>query len=239
MATWIVGIDLAWGERRPDGVCVLLVTGSSATVKTVRLARGDAALFEVVDSLPAGASALLAVDAPLQCANETGARPSDIEMHRRFRREKCGCHPTNARIAARALRVAAGFFGRGYAIRREPPGPGQPRVAVEVFPHPAIVRLCGLRERIPYKRGPVAARRIEFARLQSELAACLPRCFPALSLDDSMRALLAAPWHKDVEDQVDAFICALVGYWHWLHDGRQTEFVGDDATGFVLVPAPL
>ena len=238
MRTWIVGIDLAWGERRPDGVCVMAVSRVGAQVKSVRLARGDAALLALVDALPADAPALLAVDAPLQCANETGARPSDIEMHRRFRREKCGCHPTNARIAARALRVAAGFFERGYRITREPPGTRQPRVAVEVFPHPAIVRLCGLVERIAYKRGPVQARRAAFAHLQAALLACLPRHFPALSLDDSMRALLAAPWHKDVEDQVDAFVCALVGYWHWLHNGRHTEFVGDDATGCVLVPAP-
>ena len=238
MTTWIVGLDLAWGERRPDGVCVLDATTNGATVHSVQLAQGDAALLALIDALPAKAPALLAVDAPLQCANETGARPSDIEMHRRFRREKCGCHPTNARIAARALRVAAACFARGFTINRTPPNAHQPRVAVEVFPHPAIVRLCGLPERIPYKRGPVVARRAAFARLQAELLACLPRHFPALALNDGMRALLAAPWHKDVEDQVDAFVCALVGYWHWLHEGRCTEFVGDDATGFVLVPAP-
>lgn len=238
METWIVGIDLAWGERRPDGVCVLAVSGTRASVQSVRLARGDAALLAILDALPTDEPMLLAVDAPLQCANETGARASDIEMHRRFRREKCGCHPTNARVAARALRVAAGLFERGYRIARTPPGPRLPRVAVEVFPHPAIVRLCGLAERIPYKRGPVLARRSEFARLQAALLECLPRHFPALELAAEMHALLAASWHKDIEDQVDAFVCALVGYWHWLHDGQHTEFVGDDATGFVLVPAP-
>ena len=238
MDGWVVGVDLAWGEQRPDGVCVLEVAAGRAMVRSVQLTRGDAALHAVIDALPAHAPTLLAVDAPLQCANETGARPSDIEMHRRFRREKCGCHPTNARIAARALRVAAGFFERGYDIRREPPGPRCPRVAVEVFPHPAIVRFCGLPERIAYKRGPVAARRREFARLQSELAACLPRHFPELTLEPAMHGLLSQPWHKDVEDQLDAFICALVGYWHCLHGGWLTEFVGDDATGFVLVPAP-
>ena len=238
MEGWVVGVDLAWGERRPDGVCVLEVAAGRAMVRSVQLAQGDAALHAVIDALPAHAPTLLAVDAPLQCANETGARPSDIEMHRRFRREKCGCHPTNARIAARALRVAAGFFERGYDIRREPPGPHCPRVAVEVFPHPAIVRFGVLAERIPYKRGPVLVRRREFARLQTVLLDCLPRRFPGLSLGPAMELLLGAPWHKDVEDQVDAFICALVGYWHWQHGGRHTEFVGDDATGFVLVPAP-
>lgn len=238
MDGWVVGIDLAWGERRPDGVCVLEVSGARAAARSIQLAQGDAALFDVLDALPAGGHTLLAVDAPLQCANETGARPSDVEMHRRFRREKCGCHPTNARIAARALRVAAGFFERGFGIRREPPGPRCPRVAVEVFPHPAIVRFGGLPERIPYKRGPVAVRRQEFKRLQAMLQDCVPRLFPGLSLGPAVAALLAAPWHKDVEDQVDALVCALVGYWHCHHEGRHTEFVGDDATGFVLVPAP-
>ena len=67
---------------------------------------------------------------------------------------------------------------------------------------------------------------------------CVPRHFPNLTPGPNLSALLATPWHKDVEDQVDAFVCALVGYWHWLHAGQRTEFVGDDATGFVLVPAP-
>ena len=238
MKTWIVGLDLAWGERRPDGVCVLEVSRGRAAVHSVQLARGDAALLALLDGLPTNEPTLLAVDAPLQCANETGARPSDIEMHRRFRREKCGCHPTNARIAARALRVAAGFFDRGFRIARQPPDQHLPRVAVEVFPHPAIVRFGALPERIPYKRGTVAARRAAFARLQTVLLDCLPRHFPRLTPGPALQALLAAPWHKDVEDQVDAFVCALVGYWHWRHAGRHTEFVGDDATGFVLVPAP-
>lgn len=108
----------------------------------------------------------------------------------------------------------------------------------EVYPHPAMVRLFGLSERIPYKRGAVEVRRREFQRLQTKLRACLREHFPALQVSRDLAGLLRMPWTKDVEDQTDAFFCALIGYWHWLHEGQRTETLGDLATGFILVPRP-
>ena len=51
-------------------------------------------------------------------------------------------------------------------------------------------------------------------------------------------SLLDLPWTKDVEDQTDAFFCALIGYWHWLHRGEKSEVLGDLSTGFMLIPRP-
>jgi predicted RNase H-like nuclease len=112
------------------------------------------------------------------------------------------------------------------------------RLLAEVYPHPAMVRLFRLRERIPYKRGPVGQRRVQFRRLQRRLRSCLPEHFPKLQLDAGTDALLRARWTKNVEDLTDAFFCALIGYWHWLHRGARTEVLGDLATGFILVPQP-
>ena len=44
-------------------------------------------------------------------------------------------------------------------------------------------------------------------------------------------------WTKDNEDQMDALICGLMGYWHWIHNGEKTEVLGDKDTGFILVPS--
>ncbi len=59
-----------------------------------------------------------------------------------------------------------------------------------------------------------------------------------LEVSAELSRLLGAPWTKNVEDQTDAFFCALIGYWHWLHRGRRTQLLGDATTGFILVPRP-
>ncbi|MFM8420425.1 MAG: hypothetical protein ACKOEQ_09930, partial [Verrucomicrobiota bacterium] len=41
---WMVGIDLAWGERRPDGVALLEARRDAVTWRTGGLVQGDEAL---------------------------------------------------------------------------------------------------------------------------------------------------------------------------------------------------
>ena len=234
---FIAGLDLAWGERRPDGVCIIEAGAHRSRLRWLGLAYGDAELLARLDEDIGPAPSLLAVDAPLICPNPTGARPVDRLSHRRFHREKCGCHPTNATRCPRPLRLAAAFSARGYAPDWTLPDSAQAlRHAVEVFPHPALVRWFGLADRIPYKRGPVAARRVAFAGLQAHLRKALGERFGHLHLPPAAIDLLHAPWHKDVEDQTDSLVCALVGEWHWRHRGRLTEVLGDRETGFFIVP---
>ena len=234
---FIAGLDLAWGERRPDGVCVLKAGPQQSHVHWLGLTHGDPELLGLLDAEIGEAPALLMVDAPLICPNLTGARPVDRLAHVRFHREKCGCHPTNATRCPRPLRLADAFKTRGYAIDWTLPTSTQGlRHAAEVFPHPAMVRWFNIPERIAYKRGPVAARRLEFARLQRLLLQCLATLFPHVVLNALTSKLLETAWTKDIEDQTDALVCALVGDWHWRHRGQRTEVLGDRETGFFIVP---
>jgi predicted RNase H-like nuclease len=98
------------------------------------------------------------------------------------------------------------------------------------------VRWFGLDRTIKYKRGPVAARRREFARLQRLLRAWLTKHVPALARDPATVALLRRRWTKDIEDTTDALLCALVG-WQWAVRGpRSLEILGDRRTGFIVLP---
>lgn len=234
-ASWIVGVDLAWGERRRDGVCFVERRGARASVVGSAYPLGDAELLAALATrIPSRARALVAIDAPIVCPNPTGARTVDRLTHRLFHREHAGCHPANATRCRRPPRVAAALGAQGFAIGHELRSAR--RLVAEVYPHPALVRWLGLSRIVKYKRGPAAARRAEFARLQRGLRWLAAERFPFLALDGETRALLAAPWSKPVEDLVDAFACALIGLWHVHHRGRRSEVIGDLASGFLLLP---
>jgi predicted RNase H-like nuclease len=230
----MLGIDLAWGERMPDGVALIEATRDGATWRGGGRVQGDAALTAWVSGrIPEGDSVFAAVDAPLVCPNETGARPVDRETHRWFGRQHAGCHPSNARLCRRPLRIAGMLRGMGFDLGWDLRARLQ---AAEVYPHPAMVRWFGLERVIKYKRPPVAERRREFARYRRLLRGLIEREFKGLAPHAEMEALLDAEWSKAAEDQLDAFLCALIAWWHWRDGGLRTQALGDVETGFLLVP---
>lgn len=235
----IIGIDLAWGELKGDGICLIEAAAdrTRARVSQSLHLHGDADLLAWLDEVvpPPGTPAMLLFDAPLICPNATGSRPVDRLTHTLFGRFHAGAHPANAGRCPRPLRLADALTPRGFAIdwllSRSS------RLAVEVFPHPAMIRLLGLARIVKYKRGPVPARRAEFARLQGLLRVCLRDTFPELDHTPVLELLLQATWTKPAEDRLDAFVCALLGWHHWKYAGSRSEVIGDRETGFILLPA--
>lgn len=246
----LIGLDLAWGEKNSDGVCVLRYDPLARRARVLGYAysHGDAALVATLaPHLRAGEPAFAAIDAPIVCPNLTGARPVDRLTHTFFHREHAACHPANLNQCPRPPRILARLatdlgFTPGWIIppfiNHKSESINSPlRLAAEVYPHPAMVRLFRLPRIIKYKKGPVAARRREFRRLQLLLTALLAREFPFLAPDADTSALLATPWTKPVEDRTDALFCALIALWHVHHAGARSEVIGDLATGFILLPA--
>lgn len=231
----VVGIDLAWGENRPDGVCLL--RGARGKVEHVAhaLVQGDEELLAWLrQTLPAEIPALLCLDAPVVCPNRTGSRPVDRLTHRLFHREQAGAHPANRSRCGRPLRVVAKLRRAGFSIATD--WPRTPRALIEVYPHPATVRWFGLDRTIKYKRGPVALRRRAFARLQRLLRRWLEQTAPEVMSQQPTRELLRARWTKDIEDMTDALLCAMVG-WQWAVRGSaEMEILGDTRRGFMVIP---
>ena len=231
----VVGIDLAWGERRPDGVCQITGHARGITQITHGLVRGDGELLGWLhDNLPVDTPALLCLDAPVVCPNRKGSRPVDRLTHRLFHRAQAGAHPANRSLCVRPLRVATALQRAGFRIATD--WPRTPRAAIEVYPHPATVRWFRLDRTLKYKRGPVAARRREFAHLQRLLRAWLKKHAPQVAEHGGTRELLGRVWTKDTEDQTDALLCALIG-WQWITGGRcAMDILGDERTGFIVIP---
>ncbi len=233
----IVGLDLAWGERNGDGLCLLEATDRGARIVETAHVFGDAALLGWLGTRlpPAPAPAMVLFDAPLICPNVAGSRPVDRLTHTLFGRFHAGAHPANAARCPRPLRLAAAVE-RVLGMRIGWESPRAARLAVETFPHPATVRWLRLKRIVKYKRGPILARRGEFARLQGLLRDGLREHFPELEETPALTEILSARWTKPAEDRVDALICALIGYQHWRHDGAHSEVIGDLETGFILLP---
>ena len=231
----LVGVDLAWGEKKHDGVCFLDWNGNRGTVVGFAYPQGDRELLDVVLKKATGRkSVFVTVDAQIVCPNRTGTRPVDRLTHRMFHREHAACHPANLTKCPRPPRIARLLEKHGFKVGWQAT-PGKKTVA-EVYPHPAMVRMFGIPRIVKYKKGSVADRRKEFRRLQGLLKQCLKKNFSGLRLNPETAALLRDRWSKPVEDRADALFCALIGLRHWIHQGRQSEVIGDRESGFILLP---
>ena len=243
-AVSVVGIDLAWGERNGDGLCLIDADPSHARVTVSAHTFGDAALLEWLEQhLRVDRPALLCLDAPVVCPNATGSRPVDRLAQTLFARFHAGPHPANQARCARVLRVVELLRERlGFRVgwRLDNAENGTPaRAVIEVFPHPAIVRMFELPHIVRYKRKPgrsVEFCRGEFRHLQALVRHWLPVHCPELSRSETLDELLAVPLNKPAEDRLDALICALVGYRHWRRRGGASEVIGDLETGFIVLP---
>ncbi len=229
--TFFVGIDLAWGYRRPDGVCVMESKGSQVVLREITLSQGDQALLSTLEGYRSSGACLVAMDAPVICPNTSGSRPVDREASRWFVSYKCGCYPANQSQHPRPPDLARKITQLGFSLN-----PSAKHSLFEVYPHPTMVRWFGLEERIPYKKGRVTERRHHFKSLQKHLRRCLKERFPELRVCSRLEKLLAEPWSKDVEDQTDALVCSLIAWWHHQYEGLRTQQLGDPTTGLMLVP---
>lgn len=238
--TVIFGVDLAWGERNPDGVTRIefdtALEGTPARFET-RLLRGDEALLSYLSVADEAGRVLVAVDAPVICPNETGSRPVDRECTSRFGRNDAGCYPANQRLCRRPLRIASALRERGFSLTTDLGRSS--RIVCEVYPHPATILLFGIPKTIKYKKGRVAEKRVRFVEYQAHLRNCLAREMPAIPDSSDHRTLLESVWTKAIEDQTDSILCALIGYLHLRYQGRRSEAIGNDETGHILLPVPL
>ena len=239
-----IGVDLAWGGRRPSGLAVLDPGGR---VVDEGWATSDDELLGFLAAHDQG-GAVVALDAPLVVTNPAGTRRAcEAELQRRYGRLGAGPYPTNLGLLGGRVRAMelVGRSPRPYLTVPRDPGRGTGWWAVEVFPAPALVELGGLARAVRYKKGPPEARRAGLRAVAAVLGG-LARADPPLRLDPAGRLArelgrlerLRGAGLKAVEDLADAHVCAYVGLWWWAHGRAGTLVAGDDATGAILVPRP-
>lgn len=231
------GVDLAWSDRNPSGVCALDDEGW--IVDERELGSDDEIVDWVAERLDG--PAVLAVDAPLLVPNPSGQRPGEAEVARVYGGRKAGPHPANRSLflsrfgRIRGEDLAARFAALGFA---DPWSAGE-RTLLEVYPHPTLIEAFGLPERLLYKAKSgvgVDGRRVglrNLARLLEGLAGADPPLRgSALDVPDAARGRRL----KSIEDRLDARLCAWIAA-VWNRDGeRRVRLFGTVAEGHVAIP---
>lgn len=245
-----LGIDLGWSSGA-SGVCALVEEAGGLRLIDCQVMGTAAQVLAWCDEytnvdrlLTPTEPAIIAVDAPTIIANATGTRLSDRLTHRFFGRYHAGCYPANLGrpFAAHTVGFGASLTARGFShapdIEARSPGWFQ----IEVFPHPAMIHLFGLKRILKYKKGPLGDRAAGLAQLHHHITTTLPLLDPPLKLPLPFPSEFHNYRSKDLkamEDQMDSLICAYIGayWWHW---GKARNWVlGNGETGYIVVPAPV
>ncbi|HSB79840.1 MAG TPA: DUF429 domain-containing protein [Candidatus Methylomirabilis sp.] len=248
----IVGIDLAWGDRKPDGLALIEASSTGqAVLSQTAYPHGDAELMSCVQRLVGTGASILALDGPIICRNEAGGRPVDWETHRQYGQAHAGCYPANLTRCPRPNNLRLKLEDTDFLTDFEMQMPrqvceeeGKPfRRLIEVYPHPATLALFNLNQIIRYKKGLAKERGRELQRFQRLLHESLSRVVPPVCINDAIRSMfeedpgpLRGTARKRREDTLDAVVCALVGWIHWWHGAERSQVLGDLETGFIVVP---
>ncbi len=237
MRPCFIGLDLAWGSKARTGVAV--VDGGGRLVDSGAV-RTDDEIVQWVQS-SAGDVVAAAVDAPLIVPNQTGQRRCETEISRAFWRYKIGAHSSNrGRVEFDPPRAAILADRFGWSVDPAHHGSVEEPVCIELYPHPAMVVLFDLAERIVYKSGP--ARAAGFAELLRHLGSV-----DELDLSEHPRwaelaRVVADPKPGDltrIEDELDAILCAHLA-WLWHHRPGSLQVYGSLQDGYIVAPpAPV
>lgn len=250
MSRKFVGVDLGWSERNRSGLAVAEWTGARAVVEPViGGVPGNESVVSMIEQLP-GETIVVAIDAPLIIRNDSGQRPCETEVSRRFGKFHASAHSSNLKRYPdpAPCRLAAMLEQRGFLHG----APNEPRLGgrwfFEVYPHPAQVVLFGLDRILKYKQGKGRTRETrlaELARLRQFLAG-LRDGVPALWPGAAGEALLNEPLSglrgralKDHEDALDAWFCAYLALYGWYWGRHRNETIGDFESGYIVVPREI
>ena len=231
-----IGVDLGW-YGKPSGLAVFRWVGRKLRLGDVTRLPDKQDILDWIAKTAGAGLAVVAVDAPTIILNEGGIRPAERALNARFRRFHAGCHPANLRrpFAKYVLRFSSELQSLGFACKPEMEPQQAGRFQIEVHPHAASVNLFALPRIVKYKRGRRQERAEELNRFRKLLLDHLPELEPAVCTFP-LPEVPGKGSTKEVEDQLDAVLCAYIAA-HWWYWGPARNLVfGDGKTGFIIVP---
>ncbi len=239
---YFVGLDLAWGQRKPTGVAV--VDGNTGRLSYLGAATDDASILAALQPYVQG-DCVVGIDAPLIVVNPTGQRDCERELNADFGRFQAGAHPANTGKPEFAETPRGALLARELDLDIDPRSTSARR-AIEVYPHPATIALFRLGRTLKYKAKPgrtVAKLRAELLLLMDHIEN-LARREPLLrvadheewmELRDGVETAERKSELRRAEDPVNAVLCAYVAMLAQQRPDDVTVY-GDGATGYIVTP---
>lgn len=234
----LAGVDLAWqSDSNPSAIAIGKLAGNKLTVTAVEGAvTGIDSVYNCLDSINNLKG--IAIDAPLIITNKSGQRLCEKAIGKEYGSRKASCHTSNLNLYpdAKSVYLSKKLEAKGYNhLARD-------KWQIECYPHPAIIEIFGLPERLKYKKG----KKTEKVAGQKQLASML------LQLSNSNLLKLSISEHlkhyfdpkrteslrgqalKSNEDVLDAILCLYVAGLYEL--GEEGITFGDICSGYVWIP---
>jgi len=258
---YFIGVDLAFSPKNNTGVVILESQGSEGgTVNRYvgsKLCKGDDEILAFLEPYLLPGRAVVAVDAPLIVANQTGIRDCERAVGRMYGGRKASAYPANLGNMAGTrgpefLRKMRSF---GITVLVSPDvGNLQQDLAVlvmETYPHAGHLALFELAEVWKYKKKSGRSWELcnrELSIYWTKLCNLLPDIDKqiTLSIDDPLgmrlqnwlrrmgdgfeqTSLLIGKRYKEFEDLTDGLFCAYVAY--HIGSGKNGRLFSPDSDG--------
>ncbi|RUO55525.1 DUF429 domain-containing protein [Pseudidiomarina homiensis] len=236
----LAGIDLAWTGKNPTAIAYGSLEGDTLTVTSI--AHGLMTPSQISNDLLQGKVAGVAIDAPLIIRNQTGMRECELSIGREFGSRKASCMPSNLEKYPDhpAVELSSQLTSLGFNHLNS-----KNKWQVECYPHPAIINIFGLPERLKYKKKKgmrVADQQYGLHRLGTLLRSLASSKVLKLKIPNYMQVTdfkfdqeynLSGKALKAHEDKLDAIVCLYVAA---LHAIKQTDLYGSASDGYIVVP---
>lgn len=233
-----LGVDLAWaGEKNPSAVAVGKLKGNQLFLEAIEPAIiGLSAITNYVLRTPNLKG--IAIDAPLIINNLSGQRQCESALSKDYASKKASCHAANLGLYPDAFSVkfADILLQNGHEhISGE-------KWQIECYPHPALIEIFSLEERMLYKKGSVADKKAGQVLLSEHLKKLASSPVLKLNIPSELSVYLEVEHIsrlkgkalKSNEDALDAIICLYIATLHGM--SAKGKLYGEAANGYIWVP---
>jgi len=234
----LAGVDLAWqSERNPSAIASGRLVDNTLTVTGI-----DAAVYgidDVLDNLTAIKDLQgVAIDAPLIINNASGQRICETGIGKTYGSRHASCHTSNTKLYpdAKSVYLSQQLLDMGFEHLK-----GE-RWQIECYPHPAIIEMFGLAERLKYKKGRVQEKREGQKVLANFLLRLNESDELALNCQGEFMKILDASYIDSIggqalksnEDALDAVVCLYIA--GLFSKNSNGEVFGDSDSGYIWIP---
>ena len=228
---------MAWqSDKNPTAIACGTLEGRELRVTSIEPAIYG--IDEVFINLQKSKLQGVAIDACLIINNAEGQRPCETQIGKVYGSRGASCHTSNTSLYpdAKSVYLSKRLISSGFNHLQGD------RWQIECYPHPAIIEMFSLPERLKYKKGRVAEKRAG----QKELVTLLRKLHESnvlkLIIEDNIDQVLNESWIdslrgkalKGNEDTLDALICLYTAGLYAI--GHIGQLFGDTDYGYVWVP---